>query len=177
LKMKIIAKPTDGIAEFYRPYMAKVPDDGDLLKHLTDIMQETEKLALSLTEEQLLHRYAAGKWSIKDVLVHLSDCERILTYRVTRIARADKTDLPGFDEELFAANAHADQRDVDDILNELKAARAATILFLETLSDEALDRTGTANGYPMPARLLVNHIYGHHRHHLDIIKERYLENA
>jgi len=171
----MIVKPTDEITPaFYKPYMAKVPNDGHLLQHLADIMTETEKLALSLSDEQFLHRYAAGKWSIKDVLVHLSDCERILTYRVMRIARADKTDLPGFDEELFAANADADQRDLTDILAELKAARAATILFLGTLSDEALDRTGTANGYPMPARLLINHIYGHHRHHLDIIYEKYL---
>jgi len=174
--MKTIAKPNEEITPaFYKPYMAKVPNDGNLLQHLADIMAETEKLALSLTEEQLLHRYAAGKWSIKDVLVHLSDCERILTYRVTRIARNDKTDLPGFDEELFASNANADQRDVNNILKELITARAATILFIETLSDEAMDRAGTANGYPMPARLLVNHIYGHHRHHLDIIYDRYLK--
>jgi len=176
--MKTIAKPTEEITPaFYKSYMAKVPNDGNLLRHLIDIMAETEKLALSLSEEQLLHQYAAGKWSIKDVLVHLSDCERILTYRITRIARGDKTDLPGFDEELFTSNANANQRNVNDILNELKAARAATIQFIQTLSNEAFDRTGTANGYPMPARLLVNHIYGHHRHHLDIIYDRYLKTT
>jgi uncharacterized damage-inducible protein DinB len=173
--MKTIAKPGDNVPEFYIPYMAKVPDDGCLLQHLADIMIETENLAVTLSEEQLEYRYAPGKWTIKDTLVHLSDCERILVYRATRIARGDKTDLPGFDQELFAANAGADKREVSDILNELKASRAATIVFLATLDDEALDRTGTANGYPMPARLLVNHIYGHHKHHLDIIKERYLK--
>jgi len=172
--MKFIAKPKAGVPEFYIPYMAKVPDDGNLLQHLADILAETEDLALSLTEEQLDYRYAPGKWTIKDVLLHLSDCERILVYRTTRIARGDKTDLPGFDQELFAANARAGERNIGSILEELKAARAATIIFLDTLDDEALDRTGTANGYPMQARLLVNHIYGHHKHHLDIIKERYL---
>jgi uncharacterized damage-inducible protein DinB len=131
-------------------------------------------MALSLSEEQLNYRYAPGKWTIKDVLLHLSDCERILVYRTTRIARGDKTDLPGFDQEFFAANAHACERSLSSILNELKASRAATIIFLDTLNDEALDCNGTANGYPMQARLLVNHIYGHHEHHLDIIKDRYL---
>lgn len=172
--MKTIVKPLHDVPAFYVPYMAKVPDDGKLLLHLADIMVETEELALGLTEEQLHFRYAADKWTIKDVLLHLADCERILTYRVNRIARGDKTNLPGFDQDLLVANAHANDRELKGILNELKAARTSGIIFLDTLNDEALDRTGTANGYPMPARLLVNHIYGHHRHHLDIIKERYL---
>jgi uncharacterized damage-inducible protein DinB len=172
--MKNITKPIDGVAEFYKPYMAMVPGDGKLLQHLGDILIETEGLALALSEEQLNYSYAPGKWTIKDVLLHLADCERILIYRVTRIARGDKTDLPGFDEELLALNANAGKRNVNDILNELKAFRASTLVFLDTLDDEALDRTGTANNYPLSARLLANHIYGHHRHHLDIIKERYL---
>jgi uncharacterized damage-inducible protein DinB len=173
--MKTIAKPVDNVPVFYIPYMAKVPDDGYLLQHLAAIMAETEELTLPLSKEQLNYRYAPGKWTIKDVLLRLSDCERILVYRTTRIARGDKTDLPGFDEELFAANANAGKRDVNNILNELKAYRAASIIFIDTLDDDVLDRAGTANGYPMQARLLVNHVYGHHRHHLDIIKERYLK--
>jgi len=82
--------------------------------------------------------------------------------------------LPGFDEKLFALHASANKRQADYILKELKAFRTASLIFIQTLDDEGLDRTGTANGYPMSARLLVNHIYGHHRHHLNIIYTKYL---
>jgi hypothetical protein len=91
-----------------------------------------------------------------------------------RIARGDKTALPGFDEEVLAAHANANKRSLTDILNELETLRNSDIIFIATLNDEALDRTGIANGNPVSARLLVNQIYAHHRHHLNIIRERYL---
>ena len=172
--MEKIYKPTNGIASFYQPYMDCVPDDGNLLQHLKDIQTETEKLISGLSEEKLTYRYSKDKWTIKDILVHLADCERVIIYRAMRIARADKTNLPGFDENLFASNANANNRKVDDMLKELSVVREASNVFIETLDEESLDRTGTANGYQLSARLLVNHIYGHHRHHLNIIRERYL---
>ena len=172
--MKKISKPTGEYPEFYKKYMDQVPEDGALIQHLKDIQTETEELITGLTEEQLLYSYSTGKWTIKDIIVHLSDCERVLTYRVMRIARADQTPLPGFDEDLFAAHANANKRSADNILNELSAMRTATLAFTSTLDDESLDRTGTANGFPLSARLLVNHIYGHHRHHLNIIRDKYL---
>lgn len=169
-----IYKPLDGVVSFYQPYMDCVPDDGELLQNLKDIQVETEELISGLSEEKLRYRYDKNKWTIKDIMVHLSDCERVIVYRVTRIARGDKTNLPGFDENLLASNANAIKRDINNIMQELSAVRAATLVFIETLDEESLDRTGTANGYPLSARLLVNHIYGHQRHHLDIIRERYL---
>ena len=172
--MKKIYKPTSGYASFYQPYLDNVPSDGNLLQHLADIIIETENLISSLSEEQLLYRYSADKWTIKDILVHLVDCERIFVYRAGRIARADQTDLPGFDEKLFALHANANNRIADEIIKELKAFRTASIIFIETLNEEALNRTGTANGYPMSVSLLVNHIYGHHKHHLNIIYKKYL---
>jgi len=172
--MKKILKPADGYASFYQPYMDHVPDDGNLLQHLTDIITETEKLISGLSESQLRYRYSEGKWTIKDILVHLCDCERIFIYRATRIARGDSTDLPGFDEKLFALHANANDRAVTDIIKELKVFRTSSLVFIETLDEKALGRTGTANGYSMSTSLLVNHIYGHHRHHLNIIHERYL---
>jgi uncharacterized damage-inducible protein DinB len=172
--MKRIYKPTAGYASFYQPYLDNVPNDGFLIQHLTDIMIETEILVSKLSEEQLVYRYSHDKWTIKDILVHLSDCERIFVYRATRIARHDQTDLPGFDENLFALHANANFRQPNDILKELKAFRAASLIFIETLDEKALDRSGTANGYPMSVRLLVNHIYGHHKHHLNIIYTKYL---
>lgn len=172
--MDKIYKPTNDVPSFYQPYMDRVPNDGNLLQHLKDILAETEELISSLSEEKLLYSYSKDKWTIKDIMVHLSDCERVIIYRAMRIGRGDKTNLPGFDENLLASNANANTRKVDGILKELSILRAATIVFIETLDEESLDRTGTANGYPLSARLLVNHIYGHHRHHLNIIREKYL---
>jgi len=171
--MKPIHKPTTDIPEFYQHYMDMVPDDRNLLQYLIEIQNETEKLILSLTEEKLLYRYAENKWTIKDIMLHLADCERIIIYRATRIARGDKTNLPGFDEAAFVSAAHANNRNVRDIMEELNLCRVASIVFIKNLSEEELDRTGTANVYPLSARLLVNHLYGHHKHHLDIIKVKY----
>jgi uncharacterized damage-inducible protein DinB len=173
--MEKIYKPTGDVASFYQPYMDCVPDDGNLLQHLKNIQSETENLASGLSEEELTFSYRENKWTIKDIMVHLADCERVIVYRAMRIARGDKTDLPGFDENLFASTAKANGRKIYDIIKELSIVRAATLIFLETLDEESLDRTGTANGYKMSARLLVNHIYGHHRHHLNVIGERYLK--
>jgi uncharacterized damage-inducible protein DinB len=151
-----------------------VPEDGNLIQHLKDIQIETEKLVGGLSDEKLTYRYDKGKWTIKDILIHLADCERIFIYRAMRIARGDKTDLPGFDEKLFSLNANANNRQIEDIIKELKIFRTSSLVFIETLAEDELDRTGTANGYPMSTRLLVNHIYGHHQHHLNIVKEKYL---
>lgn len=172
--MKLIYKPADGYPAFYQPYLDCVPNDGHLVKHLKDIIIETETLVSPLSVEQLSYRYSEGKWTIKDILLHLSDCERIIIYRTTRIARADKTDLPGFDENFFVANANADARSVESLMEELKAFRAASLVFIETLDETSLDRVGTANNFQLSTRLLVNHLYGHHKRHLNIIRERYL---
>jgi uncharacterized damage-inducible protein DinB len=172
--MQLIYKPADGYPAFFQPYMDCVPNDGRLIQHLKDSIIETEALISPLSAEQLLYRYSEGKWTIKDILLHLSDCERIIIYRATRIARADKTDLPGFDENFFVANANAGNRSVESLMEELKAFRAASLVFIETLDEVSFDRTGTANNFQLSTRLLVNHLYGHHKRHLNIIRERYL---
>jgi uncharacterized damage-inducible protein DinB len=173
LKMKSISKPTE-IADFYQPYLHLVPNDGQLIKHLNDIITETKALISTLTEEQLRYRYAEGKWTIKDILLHLSDCERVIIYRAMRFARADTTELPAFDENLFVDNAGANTRTTESLLAELEAFRNASIVFITSLDDAALDRKSTANNYKTSVRLLVNHLYGHHQHHLNIIRERYI---
>ncbi len=173
--MKLIQKPIDGFPSFYQPYMDCVPEDGKLSEHLKNIITETETLLSSFTEEKLLYRYRKDKWTIKDIILHLADCERVIIYRAMRIARGDKTNLPGFDENAFADNANANSRDIASIMAELKAYRHASILFIESLDEHSLDQSGTANNYPLTVRLLVNHLYGHHRHHLTIIRERYLD--
>jgi uncharacterized damage-inducible protein DinB len=171
--MLSIYKPKDNYPDFYQPYMDCVPDDGKLLQHLQDIIAETEVMLLPLSEEQLLYRYAEGKWTIKDITLHLADCERVIIYRAMRIARADKTNLPGFDENMFVVNANANTRNIKNILDELVAYRTASLAFISSLDEESLNRCGTANNFTLTAHLLVNHLYGHHRHHLNILKERY----
>jgi uncharacterized damage-inducible protein DinB len=172
--LKKIYKPTGTFAPFYQRYINLVPDDGNLLIHLEDIFSETEELISPLTEEKMNFRYAPGKWTIKDMMVHMSDTERIFVYRALRFSRGDETPLPGFEESEYAEHAHANDRDKEDILREYSLVRESSIAFIESLTDEDLNRKGTANGYPVTVRLIVNLIYGHHKHHLNILRERYL---
>jgi len=155
-------------------YIKNVPDDGNLLIHLEDIFSETEEIIDSLSEEQMRYRYEPGKWTIKDMLLHMSDSERIFIYRALRFSRGDETAVPGFEESIYAEHARANEREKEDIMREYSLVRESSIAFIESLSDEALDRKGTANNYLLSVRYIVNLVYGHHRHHLNILRERYL---
>jgi uncharacterized damage-inducible protein DinB len=172
--VKKIYKPTEIVVPFYQRYINLVPDDGNLLIHLEDIFSETEEMITPLDEQKMNYRYAPGKWSIKDILVHLSDAERIFVYRALRFARGDKTALAGFEENDYADFARANERDKEDILREFSLVRESSIAFIESLSDDALNRKGVSNNNPASVRLMVNLIYGHHKHHLNILQERYL---
>ncbi|MBL7815724.1 MAG: DinB family protein [Saprospiraceae bacterium] len=173
--MKKIPKPAVGdYAPYFQNYMNQVPEDGNLLTHLKDIQKEMEQLVLSLPEEKLTYRYAEGKWTIKDILVHLMDAERIFIYRALRFARADETPLAGFDENVYVPVANADARKIKSILKEGITLRASTIEFIKTLDRKALKRKGLSNNNPITVLTLVNLVYGHQRHHMNIIKERYL---
>jgi len=172
--LKKIYKPTETVTPFYQQYINNVPDDGNLLIHLEDIFSETVELINPLSDEKMNYRYAPGKWTIKDILVHMSDCERIFIYRALRFSRGDETALPGFEESSYAEYAGANEREKEDILREYSLVRESSIAFIESLSDEALNRKGTASGYPVSVRLMVNLVYGHHKHHLNILRERYL---
>ena len=172
--MKKIYKPTGTAAPFYQRYINLVPDDGNLLIHLEDIFSDTEEMIGPLSVEQMEFSYAPGKWTIKDMLVHMSDTERIFVYRALRFSRCDETPLAGFDESEYAKYTGANEREKEDIMREYSLVRESSIAFIETLSDEALNRRGSANGYPVSVRLIVNLIYGHHKHHLNILRERYL---
>ena len=155
-------------------YIKNVPDDGNLLIHLEDIFSETEEIIDSLSEEKMNYRYEPGKWTIKDMLLHMSDSERIFIYRALRFSRGDETAVPGFEESIYAEHARANEREKEDIMREYSLVRESSIAFIESLSDEALDRKGTANNYLLSVRYIVNLIYGHHRHHLNVLRERYL---
>lgn len=173
--MKKIAKPAVGdYAPYFKNYINQVPEDGNLLKHLKDIQKETEQLMLSLPEEKLTYQYAEGKWTIKDILVHLIDAERIFVYRALRFARMDETPLSSFDENMYVPVANANARKIKDILKEGALLRASTLSFIKTLDKKALKRKGISNNVSTTVTTLVNLVYGHQRHHLNIIHERYI---
>ena len=158
--------------KFYAGYIAAL-EGAEPIAAL--VAQESELLGLvsGLDETAAGYRYAPGKWSIRDVLGHLADTERIMAYRLLRIARGDRTPLPGFDENQFAEAAGADRRTLAELIAEYRTVRAATLALARGLTEEALDNRGTSNEAPMTARALLYIIPGHERHHLRILRERY----
>jgi uncharacterized damage-inducible protein DinB len=161
---------------YYARYVDLVPD-GDLLQTLGTQLAETLTLVRGLPEEQGGHRYAPGKWSIREVLGHVIDTERIFAYRALRIARGDGTPMEGFDENAYAAASDADARTLADLADELEHVRLANIAFFRALTDEALARRGTANGAEVSARALAWILAGHELHHRALLRERYLADA
>ncbi|MBC5993398.1 DinB family protein [Pontibacter cellulosilyticus] len=146
----------------------------DLIEGLTASYSYIAGLMQGLTEEQLLHRYAPEKWSIKELLVHMLDAERIFSYRALRFARQDKTELPGFDENKYVAPSKADSRDINSILAEYTAVRTASIELFKSFDEEALSQKGVASGLEISVRAIGYTILGHEIHHLRIMRERYL---
>lgn len=169
-----IARPNaDEHAPYYAKYIAQVPD-GDLISMLREQLMDTVGL-LSNVGDRADYAYAPGKWSVKEVIGHISDVERVMSYRALRIARGDTTNLPGFDENAFVANANFARRTVADLLEELQVVRAATIHLAKHLDAAALARRGSANGAAVSARALLYIIAGHERHHVTLLRDRYLK--
>ena len=161
-------------AEFYAGYVARVPA-GDVVATLRDQLAETLALLRGVDPSRTTAGYAPGKWSIRDVVLHMSDTERVMGYRAMRIARADTTPLASFDENAWTPVAGANARTMDSLLAEFEAVRRSTIALLEGLPDAAWGRRGTASGKEVSARALAWIIAGHERHHVAIIRERYLQ--
>ncbi len=176
--MRLIKKPTDvEYAPYAKRYIGLLPDDGLVLEHLRENLKMTCRFLSLLGEEKLLYRYAPDKWTIKEIVLHIADDERIYTYRALRFARNDRTELPGFDQDSYALYSDANQRTLDDLLGELATVRAATLSFFNSLSDKALARVGIADGNVMSVRAIAYHIAGHELRHINIIRERYLAVA
>jgi len=131
---------------------------------------EKEKESFERLDDKI---YAPGKWTIKDILQHINDAERVFSYRALRFARNDKTELHGFNEDHFAANAHVKNRDVADLLEEFSLLRRSNILFFRSLDKEALLREGTASGNTISVLALGFTMAGHAVHHVTVVKERY----
>ena len=156
--------------------MSLIPDDGRILEHLKNNFQMVKRLIYSLPPEKLLYRYAEDKWSIKEILVHIVDDERIYAYRALRFARNEQQNLIGFDQDEYAKYSQADARDLDNIFEEYETVRNSTIALFNGLPEESLTRMGhgTATANDATVRALAYHIAGHELRHLNIIKERYL---
>jgi len=158
-------------ANMYMNYTVK---DGSLIKQLKQSVKTTLELIKPLSEKELNFRYQKDKWSIKDILVHIIDDERIYCYRALAFARNDKTNFPGFEQDYYANFADTDNRSIENILAEYEAVRTATTTLFEGFSETALKRIGTANGNNTSVRALGYHILGHELHHIEVIKKHYL---
>ncbi|MSO52411.1 MAG: squalene--hopene cyclase [Acidobacterium sp.] len=167
-----IARPAETeCAPFYAGYIATVGDRGPLA-FLTAQVAEFEQLR-GLPEAKGDFRYADGKWSVKEVLGHLADAERVFAYRLLRIARADKTALAGFDENAWAEVAPHGRRTMVQVVDDLIAVRRATITLVESLDETAVANVGVANNNPVTGRAICWIVPGHAQHHLGILAERY----
>lgn len=175
--MNAYAKP--GPAEhapFYQRYIDAIPAD-NLMQALLDSLSAFKELVKRLPPGSGDYSYAPGKWTIKDVLQHMIDTERVMAYRGLRFARNDATPLPGFEEDDYARHASTTSRTIDDLTVEMEIVRGSSILLYQTLSEEALLRQGAANGQPCSARATGWIIAGHMMHHIEVINERYLQHA
>jgi uncharacterized damage-inducible protein DinB len=166
-------QPTE-YAPFYANYITQVSNQYSLVEELEISVHRLIKFVQDIPLDKFDYRYAEGKWTIKDILQHIIDAERIFAYRALRFARNDKTDLPGFEENEYVDEANANNRTIIQLLTELSAVRHATLLLFKTFSDSQLLRMGTANNNAMSVRALGFVIIGHQNHHQRVFQERYL---
>lgn len=169
----MIERPGTGeYAEFYAGYIAALPP-GDILEILEGQKEQLRHLAETVTGDRETFRYAPGKWSVREVLGHVIDGERVFSYRALRFSRGDETPLPSFDENFYVANADFDSRTLSSLVEEMILLRSANVLFFRELAPEKLTRVGVANTYPVTVRALAFILAGHLAHHLGLLRDRY----
>lgn len=164
---------TDEYLPYYGKYVARVPD-GDIVDILSRQIVGTAALLRSISEEQADYRYAPGKWTIREVAGHLTDTERVFSYRALRFSRGDTTPCEGFDENAYVANAPFARVSLANLGSELEHIRKASIHFFSNLNAESMALRGVANGAEVSVRALAFITAGHENHHLDILRSRYL---
>ncbi|MCI0436434.1 MAG: DinB family protein [Gemmatimonadetes bacterium] len=160
-------------APFYSAYIARVPD-GDIVSTLRTGIDDTCRVLESAGEAGADHACAPGKWTIREIIGHLCDGERIFAARALRFARSDPTPLPGFDEKLYVPAGNFGARSLANLIAELRTVRAATVSLFDGFADAAWSRSGTANNAPVTVRALAWITAGHELHHCAILEERYL---
>ena len=162
----------DEYAGHFGRYIDGVPD-GDVAALLESQGNATQQLLASIAEEKGSFRYEPGKWSIKQVVGHITDAERVFSYRLMAIARGEKQSLPGFEENDYVEAGNFDARPLAELAEGLAATRRATLALVRSLDDAAWDRRGVASNNPISARALAWVTAGHERHHVKILRERY----
>ena len=169
-----MSRPTsDEHNPYYSKYIALVPDDElSIAGILADQHHDTIDV-LRKAKAKGDYAYEPGKWTVKEVVGHISDSERVFAYRALRFARGDTTELPGFDQDTFMAGSNFRTRTMDDLLEEMWSVRAATLSLAKSIPESAMSRRGTASGSPVTVRALLYIIAGHERHHLGVLRERY----
>lgn len=160
--------------EDYIDYAALV-EENDIVAAMRKQLSEVENLFASISEEQGEFAYAEGKWTIKELLGHLINGERVFSYRALRISRGDDTPLPGFDQDLLTDNGNFNAVSLADLLAEFSHLCQANILFFQNLSEEAWERTGTVNDNPASVRAIAYNMVNHTRHHLNVLRSHYLQ--
>jgi hypothetical protein len=169
-----ISRPNpDEYAPYTADYMRLVPD-GDILAILAGQLPALDGLLGGLSDEQALGRFAPGEWSIKEVVGHLIDAERIFSYRLLALSRGERANLPGFEQDDYVRAAAFDARSFADLREELRLLRRANLLAYRTITPEVAMRRGTANGHPFSVRALIYLLAGHFDYHLRDLREQYL---
>lgn len=159
--------------EYYKSYVNEVKTD-NIIKELSDQVISIQAIISEIPEDKENYAYAKGKWTIKEVLGHIIDAERVFGYRAMRFARKDKTALSGFDENLFVANANFKKQTLYALAHEFAIVREANLAMFKNFTEEALNQVGNANGKDVSVRAILFMIAGHATHHLNIIKTKYL---
>ncbi len=158
-------------ADFYKNYIARVPD-GTVLDFLARQPSDYRRLLAGVSDGDATAPTAPGKWSIKQVLGHICDTERVISYRALRFSRGDQTELPGFEQDDYVREAGSNSRSVEDLLAEFESVRRATLALFSSLPPGADMRAGVANGNPLSVRALAYIAAGHAQHHYELLKTR-----
>ena len=176
--LKQISLPgTDEYAAFYEDYIQRAGKRDDLYAALPQQIDELHAALGGLSDSQACFKPAPAEWSIKEVIGHLNDVERVFSYRLLRISRNDPTPLPGFEQENYVRAAGFDDDSLNDLLMEFEYLRRANIIAIQHMSLEAIDRRGTASGMTVSARALIYMLVGHVDHHMASLQEKYLPNV
>jgi hypothetical protein len=168
---------SDEYAPFYAGYIERAQGRGDVFATLSQQIEEIQAELGVLTDEQGLFRDAPNEWSIKEVMGHLNDVERVFSYRLLRVSRGDATPLPGFEQEDFVRAAGFDNCGLQDLVREFEYLRRANLLAIQYMTAESMNCLGTASGHTVSARALIYMLVGHVDHHIASLQEKYLAAA
>lgn len=172
--MTLTPPPSEEYAPFYADYIQRASVRGDVIAALSIQLNEIQSALGGLTDSQARFKPGPGEWSIKEVVSHLIDVERVFSYRFLRVSRKDKTPLPGFEQEDYVRESLADQLPLAELLDEFESLRRANILGIRNTKESGFAEIGAASGSPVSARALVYMMVGHVDHHMASLKEKYL---